>query len=230
MNRAILSEQMQLQEKLQGYIGMMFIGYANMCVKVEPVSLLTISVNVEGELKNLEEVATIGQKNEYQLMIIPHIDEDLLAIGQGIFNAHPEFKQEQEKMEVDMPDGKKHSTPYILVTMPEVDKNRRDVLKQAADALYNDTKVKMETAITKSDAKIASMSVNEKPEDVNNIKESLKEKKEMWNKHRDQMHDDKLKEIEDGYQHYLQQQAAQKSQQANQDASKVTSMQLPKNE
>lgn len=221
---------MQLQEKLQGYIGMMFIGYANMCVKVEPVSLLTISVNVEGELKNLEEVATIGQKNEYQLMIIPHIDEDLLAIGQGIFNAHPEFKQEQEKMEVDMPDGKKHSTPYILVTMPEVDKNRRDVLKQAADALYNDTKVKMETAITKSDAKIASMSVNEKPEDVNNIKESLKEKKEMWNKHRDQMHDDKLKEIEDGYQHYLQQQAAQKSQQANQDASKVTSMQLPKNE
>ena len=201
-----------------------------MCVKVEPVSLLTISVNVEGELKNLEEVATIGQKNEYQLMIIPHIDEDLLAIGQGIFNAHPEFKQEQEKMEVDMPDGKKHSTPYILVTMPEVDKNRRDVLKQAADALYNDTKVKMETAITKSDAKIASMSVNEKPEDVNNIKESLKEKKEMWNKHRDQMHDDKLKEIEDGYQHYLQQQAAQKSQQANQDASKVTSMQLPKNE
>ena len=221
---------MQLQEKLQGYIGMMFIGYANMCVKVEPVSLLTISVKVEGELKNLEDVATIGQKNEYQLMIIPHIDEDLLAIGQGIFNAHPEFKQEQEKMEVDMPDGKKRTTPYILVTMPEVDKNRRDVLKQAADALYNDTKVKMDIAIAQSDAKIAAMCVDEKPEDVDNIKESLKEKKEMWDKHRDQMHDDKLKEIEEGYQHYLQQQAAQESQQANQDAGKSISMQLPKNE
>lgn len=221
---------MQLQEKLQGYIGMMFIGYANMCVKVEPVSLLTISVKVEGELKNLEDVATIGQKNEYQLMIIPHIDEDLLAIGQGIFNAHPEFKQKQEKMEVDMPDGKKRTTPYILVTMPEVDKNRCDVLKQAADALYNDTKVKMDIAIAQSDAKIAAMCVDEKPEDVDNIKESLKEKKEMWDKHRDQMHDDKLKEIEEGYQHYLQQQAAQESQQANQDAGKSISMQLPKNE
>lgn len=221
---------MQLQEKLQGYIGMMFIGYANLCVKVEPVSLLTISVDVEGDLKKLEDVATIGQKDEYQLMIIPHLDEDLPAVGQGIFNAHPEFKQEQEKMEVEMPDGKKRQTPYILVTMPEVDKNRRDVLKQAADALYNDTKVKMDIAIAQSDAKIAAMCVNEKPEDVDNIKESLKEKKEMWDKHRDQMHDDKLKEIEEGYQHYLQQQAAQKSQQANQDAGKSISMQLPKNE
>ena len=27
---------MQLQEKLQGYIGMMFIGYANLCVKSSP--------------------------------------------------------------------------------------------------------------------------------------------------------------------------------------------------
>ena len=221
---------MQLQEKLQGYIGMMFIGYANMCVKVEPVSLLTISVDVEGELKKLEEVATIGQKDEYQLMIIPHLDEDLPAIGQGIFNAHPEFKQQQEKMEIDMPDGKKRQTPYILVTMPEVDKNRRDALKQAADALYNDTKVKMDTAIAQSDAKIAAMSVDEKPEDVDNIKASLKEKKEMWDKHRDQMHDDKLREIEDGYQHHLQQQAALESQQAEQDAGKATSMELPKSE
>jgi len=221
---------MQLQEKLQGYIGMMFIGYANLCVKVEPVSLLTISVDVEGDLKKLEDVATIGQKDEYQLMIIPHLDEDLPAVGQGIFNAHPEFKQEQEKMEVEMPDGKKRQTPYILVTMPEVDKNRRDVLKQAADALYNDTKVKMDTAIAQTDAKIAAMSVNEKPEDADNIKESLKEKKEMWEKHRDQMHDDKLKEIEDGYQHHLQQQAAHESQQNEQDAGKLTSMKLPKNE
>ena len=221
---------MQLQEKLQGYIGMMFIGYANMCVKVEPVSLLTISVDVEGDLKKLEDVATIGQKDEYQLMIIPHLDEDLPAIGQGIFNAHPEFKQEQEKMEIEMPDGKKRQTPYILVTMPEVDKNRRDALKQAADALYNDTKVKMDTAIAQSDAKIAAMSVDEKPEDVDNIKASLKEKKEMWDKHRDQMHDDKLREIEDGYQHHLQQQAALESQQAEQDAGKATSMELPKSE
>lgn len=221
---------MQLQEKLQGYIGMMFIGYANLCVKVEPVSLLTISVDVDGELKKLEDVATIGQKDEYQLMIIPHLDEDLPAVGQGIFNAHPEFKQEQQKMEVDMPDGKKHQTPYILVTMPEVDKNRRDVLKQAADALYNDTKVKMDTAIAQTDAKIAAMSADEKPEDVDNIKASLKEKKEMWDKHRDKMHDDKLREIEEGYQHHLQQQAAQESQQADQDAGKSISMQLPKNE
>ena len=221
---------MQLQEKLQGYIGMMFIGYANLCVKVEPVSLLTISVDVEGDLKKLEDVATIGQKDEYQLMIIPHLDEDLPTVGQGIFNAHPEFKQEQEKMEVEMPDGKKRQTPYILVTMPEVDKNRRDALKQAADALYNDTKVKMDTAIAQSDAKIAAMSVDEKPEDVDNIKASLKEKKEMWDKHRDQMHDDKLREIEDGYQHHLQQQAALESQQAEQDAGKATSMELPKSE
>lgn len=221
---------MQLQEKLQGYIGMMFIGYANLCVKVEPVSLLTISVDVEGDLKKLEDVATIGQKDEYQLMIIPHLDEDLPAIGQGIFNAHPEFKQEQEKMEVEMPDGKKRQTPYILVTMPEVDKNRRDVLKQAADALYNDTKVKMDTAIAQTDAKIAAMSADEKPEDVDNIKASLKEKKEMWEKHRDQMHDDKLKEIEDGYQHHLQQQAVHESQQNDQDAGKATSMELPKSE
>ena len=221
---------MQLQEKLQGYIGMMFIGYANLCVKVEPVSLLTISVDVEGELQNLENVATIGQKDEYRLMIIPHLDEDLPAVGQGIFNAHPEFKQEQEKMEIEMPDGKKRQTPYILVTMPEVDKNRRDALKQAADALYNDTKVKMDTAIAQSDAKIAAMSVDEKPEDVDNIKASLKEKKEMWDKHRDQMHDDKLREIEDGYQHHLQQQAALESQQAEQDAGKATSMELPKSE
>ena len=221
---------MQLQEKLQGYIGMMFIGYANLCVKVEPVSLLTISVDVEGDLKKLEDVATIGQKDEYQLMIIPHLDEDLPAIGQGIFNAHPEFKQEQEKMEVEMPDGKKRQTPYILVTMPEVDKNRRDVLKQAADALSNDTKVKMDTAIAQTDAKIAAMSADEKPEDVDNIKASLKEKKEMWEKHRDQMHDDKLKEIEDGYQHHLQQQAVHESQQNDQDAGKATSMELPKSE
>ena len=207
MKRSIISQYDQLKGRLHRYAAMLHYRYLNLCIKAEEASLIPVIVAIEGEGKNLEDIANVAKDGEYAFKVFPKYEEDILAIGKGIAMAHPEFKQEQQSLNVEMDDGQTVDVQYLQVTMPEVDDDRYDVLKQAANAMYEECKVQMESAKTQVEGQIAILAVDEKPEDMDKVKNAIKELNKTWTEKRDQLHEDKLKEIEDAHNKYLQEQA-----------------------
>ena len=188
MKRAILREFDDLGEKLSSLNGIFAYRLRNLCVKAEEMSLLPIEVLIEGEPQKLEQCTTIGKEDDYSFMIIPKYDEDMEALGHAITIAHPEFKQEIKSMKVDAVDqagnSKDVDVRYILVTMPEVDNDRYDVLKDGVKVANEECKAQMEAANTK-------------------LKTGRDKLNEQWNGQREKIYNEKLQEIEDAHNKWL---------------------------
>ena len=217
MKRAIVNQLSMLSEQLKGYVSALNYRYMNLCVKAEEASLLPIEVPIEDELKNLEDVAYAGKKegDDYSLYVIPKLQDDLKEIADAVRASHPEFMQEIQKETVDPEDGSgKQEIEFLRLKMPEVNDDRYDALKQGADTFYDMCKAEMEKARMEADVQFAALGIDEKPEDMDNLKKAVDENNEMWTKKRDQLHDEKLKEIEDAHNDWLtkQQASAQKKQ------------------
>ena len=207
MRRIIIKEFEQLDETLSNLSAQFAYRLKNLCVKAEEVSLLPIEVPIEGELLNLEKCTTIGKEDEYSFMIFPNYDEDMENLGMAIFRAHPEFKQEIKSMKVDGVDengkDKEQDVRYILVTMPEVDDDRYDVLKDGVKVCYEECKVQMEAANSKADVKFAQLTPGESDEDIQKLKNAREKLNETWNGQRDKVYNEKLQEIEDAHNKWL---------------------------
>lgn len=207
MKRSIGNELNDLYTKLSNLSGVFGYQLQNLCVKAEPVALLTIEVNVEGENQKLEDCTTIAKNDDYSFTIVPHYEDDIPALEQGILKAHPEFKLKKKTMTVDSMDlkgnPKEVEVPYILATMPDVTDERYDILNEGVKLLYENCKVKMEAAILKSDAKFAELLLGENKDTVDEVTDAIDMIKKEWNDKRDQTRDDKLKEIEEAYQKWL---------------------------
>ena len=196
----------QLSEQLKGYVGALNYRYLNLCVKAEEVSLLPIQVPIEDELKNLEDVAYAGKRtgDDYSLYIVPKIQDDMRDIQQAVMKFHPEFIQEVQKEKVNAgEDGGEQEVQLLRLKMPEVNDDRYDLLKQGVDTFYNMCKAEMEQAKMEADIQFATLSVDESPEDIDKLKKGVDETNDMWVKKRDQLRDDKLKEIEDAHNDWL---------------------------
>jgi len=205
MKRALSNQYDQLYEKLKGYVAMMNFRYINLCVKADPVSLIPVTVNVEGVGKTLEQVATIAKKDEYRFWILPKYDEDWDSICKGIAKVHPEFKQSEGSFKVDGlgEEGEVHEARYIELLMPEVNKKRYDALKDAVDVVYQECKTLMEAAVNKSKAEIAFLSVGEPKEDIDSMNKAVDKLDKDCKEQRDKLRDKKLKEIEEAYKIWL---------------------------
>lgn len=223
MKRAILREFDDLGEKLSSLSGVFAYRLRNLCVKAEEVSLLPIQVMIEGEPQKLEQCTTIGKDDDYSFMIFPNYDEDMEALGHAIFIAHPEFKQEIESMKVDSVDeagnSKEADVRYIRVTMPEVDDNRYDVLKDGVKVAYEECKAQMEVANAKADARFAQLSVGESEEDLEKLKNAREKLNDEWNGQRDKIYNDKLQEIEDAHNKWLSERSEQEQKRQEDEAS-----------
>lgn len=218
MKRSIINQYDQLQEKLSGYVAMLNFRYMNLCIKAEEASLLPVTVNIEGVGKKLEQVSVIGKKDDYHFMVVPHIDEDMRAVGMGIAMVHPEFKQDVESLHIEAHDAEGNpmdrDVPYILLTMPEVDDERYDFLKNAVDIFYKDCKAKMEKAVMQATGTIAMYSVGEPAEEIEQMGKAVDKLKDEKNQKREEIREEKLKEIEDAHNKWLAEQA-QKNPQNN---------------
>lgn len=203
MKRSIISLYEAMDEKLSGYVAVANYRYMNLCVKAEEVSLLSVRVNIEGEEKNIEEVAQVSKKGDYQFVAIPNYPEDLLPLAQGIAVQHPEFKQDFDAENVEVGDGEGNlqqvKVKMLILTMPEVDDDRYDVLKKAVDAAYDECKVDMQTVISQTRTELTPLLVDEEPSDVKRVKEAIDKSEKTWNGHRDKFHNEKLKEIEEAH-------------------------------
>ena len=170
MKRAIINQLGQLSEQLKAYVGALNYRYLNLCVKAEEVSLLPIQVPIEDEFKNLEDVAYAGKRTG---------DDYSLYIVPKIQDDMRDIQQAVMKFH-----------PEFI---------QEDVLKQGANTFYDMCKADMEKARMEADMQFAALGIDEKPEDMDKVKKGVDETCDMWTKKRDQLHDEKLKEIEDAH-------------------------------
>ena len=211
MKRAIINQLGQLSEQLKAYVGALNYRYLNLCVKAEEASLLPIQVPIEDEFKNLEDVAYAGKRtgDDYSLYIVPKIQDDMRDIQQAVMKFHPEFIQEVQKEKVNAgEDGGEQEVQLLRLKMPEVNDDRYDVLKEGANTFYDMCKADMEKARMEADMQFAALGIDEKPEDMDKVKKGVDETCDMWTKKRDQLHDEKLKEIEDAHNKWIADQKA----------------------
>ena len=205
MKRALSNQYDQLYEKLKGYVAMLNFRYLNMCIKVEPASLIPVKVNIEGSEKNLEQVAMVTKKDDYRFWILPKYDDDMKAICEGIAKVHPEFRQKEMTMKIEGLEGEgtSHDVRYLQLTMPEVDDKYYKALKDAVDVFYDQCKTLMEAAANQAKAEIAVKSVGEPKEDVDGIKKEVDKLIKSSEENRDKLRDKKLKDIEEAYKNWL---------------------------
>ena len=131
MNNYVITEIDSAQKKMSAYVTLLSYRYMNLCVKAELGALMPVNVYIGDESYNIEAVANIYSPDAFQFSVYPKNNNNLQAIIQGIYEAHPEFKMEI-KTSTDGGDS------HIIYTMPEVDKNRHDMLQNAVKGLHGE--------------------------------------------------------------------------------------------
>ena len=207
MKRSVINKFGMMESKLSGYVAQLNYRFMNLCVKAEPMSLLSARFNIQGEEKQIEDVAQVSKKGDYQFMAIPNFEDDMAPLAVGIALKHPEFKQEYGEETVNVVDeqGDPQSVKvkYLLLTMPEVDDNRYDALKTAVDAAYNQCKTQMEAVVQRAEPEIALLQEGEDQQDIDRVKAAIERLKKSYNDQREKLYDEKMKEIEEGHENWL---------------------------
>ena len=207
MKRSVINKFGMMESKLSGYVAQLNYRFMNLCVKAEPMSLLSARFNIQGEEKQIEDVAQVSKKGDYQFMAIPNFEDDMAPLAVGIALKHPEFKQEYGEETVNVVDeqGDPQSVKvkYLLLTMPEVDDNRYDALKTAVDAAYNQCKTQMEAVVERAEPEIALLQEGEDQQDIDRVKAAVERLKKSYNDQREKLYDEKMKEIEEGHENWL---------------------------
>jgi len=203
MLRSIVTEYDKLAETLANQVGLLGFRFKNLCVKAEPASLLQIEVPIMGELKKLEECCQLGKLDDVTFALYPQYDEDLPIVSKAVMAKHPEFKQEVkvEQMTITNPDGEETEVDvkHLLLTMPEVNDDRYDALKDAVEAVYQDCKFSMETADARYKASMAKLSAGESEKNLEILDRELKRLNNQWDEQRERLREAKLDEIEDAH-------------------------------
>lgn len=210
MKRAVGQQVDQLKTKLSGYAALLVYRYGNLCIEANPIALLPVTVEVEGEKKKIEDVAQVAVHEKYHFIVSPIYEDDLFQVGKAIMMQHPEFKQEVKTW-----DGYEETDPagkYLFYTMPDVNKEYHDTLIQMVDAFYDECTEKMELAQTKCTESLAAIQADSSPEDIKKVADYVDEITSYYNKLRDETHDSKTKEVEDAYAEYQAKQDEKKAQ------------------
>ena len=111
---------------------------------------------------------------------------------------------------------------HPVLTMPEVNKDRYDVLIDSVNVLYDGCKAKMDKTSGEYRLKLEKQLVTLSSDDERQKAKDMMEK--SVNTHQgiiDTVKADKLKEIEDAYRRYLDEQTAKKAKQDEIDATRV---------
>ena len=218
----------EYENVLGGYTGLLTFRLANLCVKSDPASLLVVSVDVFGKKNNIEDVSKVGVLSDEKMDVYPFHEDLLPMIGKAIAEVHPEFKQSFETFHSK---SKDKDIRYLQLTMPEVDKDRRDLLMDGVDLNFNDCKAKCEAAKQKYFFELTDKMQGSSEEDTNEAKERFDKISEDNMKMAQAAVDNKKKEIDEAYQRYLSKQAEKNAAENEQIAAEgkdvTSSMKLP---
>ena len=205
MRKSIEALISEMKSKMSGYAVMLQYRYMNLCVKAEPAALLSFTVtDDEGEETNLEDVASAGMANDYQFEIYPNDPKMVFAICKGIKTAHPEFKIDTRTEESD--EESEENQVVIVCTMPEVNKDRHDLLIEGVDTLYDQCKAKLDANHATYKTRLTAKLVGSSEDDIQEAEDELEK---VYKTHDDiclEYKEEKVKEIEEAYQRYLDEQ------------------------
>ncbi len=200
MRQSVLKIIEEAKSRWSGYSALLAYRLMNICIKAEPAALLSFKVDWAGAERNIEDVAKAWNPKKDQFQIFPNDEESIPAICKGIMTAHPEFKI--DIVETDSGEGE-DAVKSILCTMPEVDKNRRDVMMQMVDACCQDIMPKLDVSYEKYKVDLATKLVGETDEHVDEAKNELKNLYTVLADNNKKLRDNKKVEIEEAYQRYL---------------------------
>lgn len=210
MNNYLSAEITVFQQKMGGYLTLFNYRMMNLCVKAEPAALIPATITLDGTY-NLEETATIERPDDYHFKITPKNQNNLQAVIEGIFEVHPEFKME-EKTEKNIVNEDER---YVFYTMPDVDKDRRDLLNETSKAFHKECLARLDAEFAKQSGTFVELLTNVPVEEANEAHEAIKEIYDNSKDEADQLLKAKLSEIENGYQRYLEQEAERANQAPN---------------
>ena len=199
----------EMDAKLNGYAGMLNYRYMNLCVKAEPMALLSFVItDVEGNEYNIEQVADCMQPDKFSFEIVPREMEMLPFIQKGITEAHPEFKQEVIKPKEEDHFFQSNTEEYdnerhIVCKMPEVDNNRYDTLKEAVKTLYDQCMVEIDKVKAKYTQMLADKTGDLPKEEADEAKKQMKKLSEQYDDICKTYRDNKEKEIEESHESWL---------------------------
>ena len=196
MNLYISAAIKELQEKLNAYLALLNYRYSNLCVKAELGALMPVTVAAEKEY-NIEDVAKVATPDEYHFEIYPNHQDYQKHIVEAVFDVHPEFKMEVEN------DPGDSGTTHIVYTMPDVNKDRRDLLKNTAKVFYEECNIEIEKECGKYITSLSDLDGRLPMEEVSEISMVLKHIREDYREKSNDLYQQKLAEIEEGYQQYL---------------------------
>ena len=208
MKLAIESIIHEMEGRLNGYVSLLIYRYANLCVKAQPLALLSAKI-IDKERGGLpiEKVAGVLMPDEFHLKIVPFDPSYIFPICKAIKLEHPEFKQDLVVPE----DANDEKERHLILTMPVVNKDRRDALLQAVDTLYDGCKAKMDKTCADYRLKLEKKIVILPTDDERNeAKDALEAKIKAYQEMADTSKAEKVKEIEEAYQRYLNEQTAQR--------------------
>ena len=106
---------------------------------------------------------------------------------------------------------------HVIITMPEVDKNRHDFLKDSVAALYDECCVQLDKAKGVYTTRLIEMMEGQSPSDIDEAKDALNQ---AYDQHKDIIkgyRETKEKEIDEAYQRWLTNQEEREQQQQEQD-------------
>lgn len=199
----------EMESRLGGYVTLLVYRYANLCVKAQPLSLLSAQIiDEEMGVMKLEQVAGVMLLDEYHLKLVPFDPRFNFPLCKAIMKEHPEFKQDLVK-----PENGEEDERILILTMPEVNKDRRDVLIDSVNVLFDGCKAKMDKTSAdyrlKLEKKILTLPTeDERTEAKDALDSSIKNHQGIV----DKVKEDKVKEIEEAYQRYLDEQTSKRNQ------------------
>ena len=211
MKRSIVNTLNELNGRIMGHVAVMSYGYCQLCVKADASSILGFEETWNGLPQKIEDLADVyvhaEEGDDDKLDLFPKRSEYLPLLAKGIFEIHPEFKQDLLTFEgVDKEDEDSPDAKYLRLTMPEVNKDRRDVIMDALDLLHKQCLVKLDALKVKYEAKLTQLTVTSDPAAVKEAQDTLTEQIDQGKEMCENLTEEKRKEVEDAYQRYLTQQ------------------------
>ena len=210
MRKTVYDLLREAQQRMSGYATYMNYQFIHFSVLAEPAALLSVSVEINGDRYDLENTADVAIPEDNQFALIPKKQAYLFPICKAVGQVHPDYKIEQkplnEEEETDTQgegNSQEEAGKYILCTMPEVTKSRRDAGMEYVKTVFDETTSKLDAMNISYGLKISKQLSDAKPEEVDAAKGELQE---LHDKHIDlckAYREEKEQQIEKAYQEYL---------------------------
>ena len=199
MDNYIIAEINEFSQKENGYLALFCVRLGNFCVKADPQAMLSAMIHLESAEYNFEDVADATRPNDYTFDVTPKNENNLSAIIQGVAEVHPEFKVSVKIKEYDEGFEERH----IIYTMPEVNKERRDLLNEVCKTFHKECVAKLDWAYGKRLADTAQLLARLSVQEADNVKKVFEKTYHDAKENAEKLLNAKLQEIEEGYQRYL---------------------------